>query len=250
MTKSVMPKDPPKDGVSCKSKIIPVDLPPPDTKRWVPRSKATIVNAVHSGAMSPEEVCRRYELSVEESVIWQRAIETHGVAGLRVTRTQIYRGAPPARPAHPRSAEMSTYARSRDTRSPIDKPVGQGRQSEPYLEGRQLRQCAPGAADVGREDEPSSPSSKTVLKLNGHPALSSIFTKTELAGGRQCHPDIFSSGGCSVDQIGPTGEVISRCSGLCEALHNSLKFLRILAEMYCAQPWRAYQYSHVNRSTD
>ena len=85
MTKSVLPKDPSKDEVLPQIKIIPVDLPPPDTKRWVSRRKATIVNAVHSSAMSPEEVCRCYELSVEEFVTWQRAIETHGVAGLRVT---------------------------------------------------------------------------------------------------------------------------------------------------------------------
>jgi hypothetical protein len=102
MTTRVMPKDPAKDEVLPQIKIIPVDLPPPDTKRWVPRRKATIVNAVHSGAMSLEEVCRCYELSVEEFVTWQRAIETHGVAGLRVTRTQIYREAPPAGPAQRR----------------------------------------------------------------------------------------------------------------------------------------------------
>ena len=78
------------------------DLPPPDTKRWVARRKAVIVNAVRSGAISLEEVCRRYNLSVEEFQAWQRAIETHGVAGLRVTRLQIYRDTPPARLARPR----------------------------------------------------------------------------------------------------------------------------------------------------
>lgn len=78
------------------------DLPPADTKRWVARRKAIIVNAVRSGAISLEEVCRRYELSVEEFQAWQRAIETHGVAGLRVTRLQIYRDTPPARLARPR----------------------------------------------------------------------------------------------------------------------------------------------------
>jgi Protein of unknown function (DUF1153) len=68
------------------SGILPraIDLPPPDTKRWVARRKAVIVNAVRSGVISLEEVCRRYELSVEEFLAWQRAIETHGVAGLRV----------------------------------------------------------------------------------------------------------------------------------------------------------------------
>jgi Protein of unknown function (DUF1153) len=79
-----------------------IDLPPPDTKRWVARRKAVVVNAVRAGAISLEEVCRRYELSVEEFLAWQRAIEAHGVAGLRVTRLQIYRDTPPARLVKPR----------------------------------------------------------------------------------------------------------------------------------------------------
>jgi hypothetical protein len=79
-----------------------IDLPPPDTKRWVARRKAVVVSAVRSGAISLEEVCRRYALSEEEFLGWQRAIETHGVAGLRVTRLQIYRDTPPARLAKPR----------------------------------------------------------------------------------------------------------------------------------------------------
>jgi len=99
MTENVMLKDPSKDEVLRQMNTIPVNLPPPDTKRWVARRKAMIVNAVHSGAVSLEEVCRYYALSVEEFVTWQRAIETHGIRGLRVTRLQIYRDAPPARPA-------------------------------------------------------------------------------------------------------------------------------------------------------
>jgi hypothetical protein len=79
-----------------------VALPPPDTKRWVARRKAVIVDAVRSGAISLEEACRRYELSVEEFAAWQRAIEAHGVAGLRVTRLQIYRDNPPVRPGKAR----------------------------------------------------------------------------------------------------------------------------------------------------
>jgi hypothetical protein len=77
-------------------------LPSPDTKRWVARRKAVIVDAVRSGAISLDEACSRYQLSVEEFRAWQRAIEAHGVAGLRVTRLQIYRDAPPLRPAKPR----------------------------------------------------------------------------------------------------------------------------------------------------
>ena len=78
------------------------DLPPPDTKRWVTRRKAVIVNAVRTGVISLEEVCRRYELSVEEFLAWQRAIDAHGVPGLRVTRIQIYRDNPPSRVAKSR----------------------------------------------------------------------------------------------------------------------------------------------------
>lgn len=78
---------------------LPCDLlPPSDTKRWVARRKAVVVNAVRNGAISLDEACRRYRLSVEEFHAWQRAIEAHGVAGLRVTRLQIYRDAPPTRP--------------------------------------------------------------------------------------------------------------------------------------------------------
>jgi len=79
-----------------------IELPPPDTKRWVTRRKAVIVNAVRTGVISLEEVCRRYELSAEEFLAWQRAIDAHGVPGLRVTRRQIYRDNPPSRLAKPR----------------------------------------------------------------------------------------------------------------------------------------------------
>src|ERR1700732_1051722 len=57
------------------------DLPPPDTKPWVTRRKAVLVNAVRTGVISLEEVCRRYELSVEEFLAWERAIDPHGFTG-------------------------------------------------------------------------------------------------------------------------------------------------------------------------
>jgi hypothetical protein len=115
MDKNVMPGNRAKDGVSIKT--IAVDLPPPHTNRWVPRRKAAIVNAVRSGAISLEEVCHRYQLSVEEFLTWQRAIETHGVTGLRVTRVRIYRGDSPARPSsgapeRPAAAGGSHYVES------------------------------------------------------------------------------------------------------------------------------------------
>jgi len=72
-------------------------LPPPATKRWVVRRKAAVVAAVRSGEVSLEEACRWYQLSEEEFLSWQRAFEIHGLAGLRITRTQQYRAVLPAR---------------------------------------------------------------------------------------------------------------------------------------------------------
>ncbi len=75
----------------------PPELPAPDTKRWVARRKAAIVDAVRNGEMNIDDACRHYMLSAEEFAAWERAIEAHGVAGLRVTRLQVYRDAPPTR---------------------------------------------------------------------------------------------------------------------------------------------------------
>jgi hypothetical protein len=66
-------------------------LPPPNTKRWVIRRKAEVVAAVRAGIISLEEACRRYTLSIEEFLSWQRLVDSHGLPGLRVTRLQDYR---------------------------------------------------------------------------------------------------------------------------------------------------------------
>jgi hypothetical protein len=78
------------------------ELPPPNTKRWVARRKAAVVSAVRDGKMNIEDACRYYMLSTEEFAAWERAIEAHGIAGLRVTRLQVYRDAPPTRLAKQR----------------------------------------------------------------------------------------------------------------------------------------------------
>lgn len=67
------------------------DLPPPDTQRWVIRRKAEVVAAVRGGLLTLEEACERYSLSMEEFLAWQRAIDRHGLRGLRATRIQQYR---------------------------------------------------------------------------------------------------------------------------------------------------------------
>jgi hypothetical protein len=79
-----------------------VELPPPNTKRWVIRRKAAVVAAVRAGKITLEEACRRYQLSEEEFLAWQRALEAYGLTGLRVTRLQGYRNPPSSRPTRPR----------------------------------------------------------------------------------------------------------------------------------------------------
>jgi hypothetical protein len=74
-------------------------LPLPDTKRWVVRRKAAVVQAVRNGSISLREACRRYTLSIEEFRAWERAVERYGIPGLRVTRIQIYRDTDAARAA-------------------------------------------------------------------------------------------------------------------------------------------------------
>lgn len=66
-------------------------LPPLDTKRWVVRRKAEVVAAVNGGLLTIDEVCRFYNLALEEFASWQRAVERSGMQGLRVTRLQHYR---------------------------------------------------------------------------------------------------------------------------------------------------------------
>ncbi len=52
------------------------DLPSPNTKRWVMRRKAEVVVAVRGGLLTLDDACRRYGLTAEEFIAWQRAVET------------------------------------------------------------------------------------------------------------------------------------------------------------------------------
>lgn len=67
------------------------DLPPPDTQRWVARRKAEVVSAVRGGLLSFEDACERYGLTPEEFGSWERAMDRHGLEGLRVTKLRAFR---------------------------------------------------------------------------------------------------------------------------------------------------------------
>ncbi len=74
-----------------RKKISIDDLPPSNTKRWVIKRKALVVNAVKAGVLTLDEACSKYSLSLEEFFSWQEAMEKHGSRGLRATRIQYYR---------------------------------------------------------------------------------------------------------------------------------------------------------------
>lgn len=62
------------------------DLPPTDTRRWVPRRKAKVVAAVEGGLIAVDEALSRYRISEEEYDLWVSALNRHGMRGLCVTR--------------------------------------------------------------------------------------------------------------------------------------------------------------------
>lgn len=62
------------------------DLPPTNLKHWLPCHKASILTTVRGGLIGADEICKRYQLTMEELKTWERAFESHGIEGLRVTR--------------------------------------------------------------------------------------------------------------------------------------------------------------------
>ena len=93
-------------------------LPPPNTRRWVARRKAAVVAAVSSGVISFAEACRRYQMSEEEFLAWQRAFEIYGIKGLHATFLQQHRevlfplATKPKSPTKNKLAVSSTHASS------------------------------------------------------------------------------------------------------------------------------------------
>ena len=64
---------------------------PTGPARWMPQTKAKVLDDLCGGYISLEAACERYGLSIEEGLTWQRAMKRFGLAGLQVTKTQKYR---------------------------------------------------------------------------------------------------------------------------------------------------------------
>lgn len=71
-------------------------LPPPNTVRWVKSRKAAVVHAVQDGALSREDACRRYGLSMEELQSWEDLVLRFGDNALKATAIKLYRGDAPS----------------------------------------------------------------------------------------------------------------------------------------------------------
>ena len=71
--------------------LLTLDMLPRPDARWTPRRKAEVVAAVHGGMLPIEEACAKYNITVEEFDLWDRAIGRAGLHALRVTRIQSYR---------------------------------------------------------------------------------------------------------------------------------------------------------------
>lgn len=61
------------------------------TEHWVARKKAEVVIAVRGGLLSLTEACERYELTSEEFLGWQTALDQSGLKGLRTTNRRDFR---------------------------------------------------------------------------------------------------------------------------------------------------------------
>jgi hypothetical protein len=59
--------------------------------RYTVARKAELVAQVRTGVTSLEALCQVHILTPDEFQTWERQIDAHGLAGLRVTRTQQYR---------------------------------------------------------------------------------------------------------------------------------------------------------------
>lgn len=63
----------------------PHNLPPRETRHWLPRHKAAVVAAVGSATISLQEACQRYGLTTEEFLSWKETITRCGIDGLKAT---------------------------------------------------------------------------------------------------------------------------------------------------------------------
>lgn len=75
------------------STLTAANLPPPNTRRWVPSRKATVIHAVRGNVISKQKAMEMYNISAKEFAEWEVWYDKYGMAGLRVTHIQDHRPA-------------------------------------------------------------------------------------------------------------------------------------------------------------
>jgi hypothetical protein len=73
--------------------LIALNLPPVNITRWVPRRKAEVVAAVEAGILTMPDACRRYRLSSEEFLEWDRRFKAGKLGSLKPKRRARRTGA-------------------------------------------------------------------------------------------------------------------------------------------------------------
>jgi Protein of unknown function (DUF1153) len=75
---------------------------PPATTNWGARRKAAVVKGIRAGAITRDEACALYLLSLEELAAWEIGFDQAGTAGLStkgsLQRRERNRGGPAAGP--------------------------------------------------------------------------------------------------------------------------------------------------------
>jgi transcriptional regulator with XRE-family HTH domain len=68
-------------------------------RRWVYRifQKRKLSRPCAVAFLSLDDACKRYGLSIDEFLNWQRQIDQHGLPGLRATKVRSYRRHGPVR---------------------------------------------------------------------------------------------------------------------------------------------------------
>lgn len=94
-TAPAMP-DAPRDGgirvdstARSRRTMLAFDLPPGNGVRWVARRKIEVVAAVMAGAITLDDVCQRYALSLEEFESWR---QIHGADANQLVSRRMKRG--------------------------------------------------------------------------------------------------------------------------------------------------------------
>jgi hypothetical protein len=93
-------------------------LPESQTIRWVMRRKMEVLTAVRCGLLSFDDACKRYGISMEELLSWERAVGQFGPLGLHTLRSRRH-NSDSGKGSRGREKEAKQGVLSRKGRAPL-----------------------------------------------------------------------------------------------------------------------------------